>query len=717
MATKKQIPKKATAKPTNKKVIKKAGVKSASKKPPAKKAIATKKKAATKKPVAKKVIKKEIAKKVIKKAIAKKVIKKAVPKKTIKKAVPKKTLKNVVTKRLTKPPVKQVKKKTVAKKGTDNVSATKPSVVPVSPNVADTSTLPPMPVLSSAAPDFIVSGNNPAAPFALKVYRGEGMALVAMNWTNGKPPDNFVGFGIESREPGGAQFFPVSNRISFQNNDGSVNTAIKSSLLSPIQKFRWVHFPFHPDLPGLFTYRVTSVFMDANGVLTYGEKQEASIQLASETYPGVMNVGFTRGFIASQAFVSHFGQNGGVGTIIPKNGDDGMEFVPTDPKAPEALDWMGFEARRIMLTVLDEALGDPSAQVRVLAYDLNLPEIVDRCVKLGTRLKIIIDDSGKKADADSPETKAAKLLIASAGAANVQRQHMGGLQHSKTFAVKGDKVNVAIGGSTNMSWRGLFVQNNNVVLMRGPVPAQIYFDQFENSFNNPNNPVGFGKTPSADWNDLKLSGVNAKISFSPHSTTNAILGSIAEDISSTTSSLFYSLAFLYQTKGVIKDAIEKVTGKDIFVYGISDKKVGGLDIQSPNGNPPATFPATLMKNVPEPFLTESSGGNGIRLHHKFVVIDFNKPTARVYTGSYNFSTAADRKNNENLLMIQDQRVAVSYMIEGVTIFDHYEFRNAIANSPVKKIFLKTPPKGPGELPWWDKFYTNPEIARDRALFA
>ena len=46
------------------------------------------------------------------------------------------------------------------------------------------------------------------------------------------------------------------------------------------------------------------------------------------------------------------------------------------------------------------------------------------------------------------------------------------------------------------------------------------------------------------------------------------------------------------------------------------------------------------------------------MHHKFVVIDFDKPTARVYMGSYNFSTPADTKNGENLLLIRDRRIAV-----------------------------------------------------------
>jgi hypothetical protein len=45
--------------------------------------------------------------------------------------------------------------------------------------------------------DFQVIGTNPAALFSLKIHRGEGMALLAMNWKIGTPSKDFVGFAIE----------------------------------------------------------------------------------------------------------------------------------------------------------------------------------------------------------------------------------------------------------------------------------------------------------------------------------------------------------------------------------------------------------------------------------------------------------------------------------------------------------------------------------------
>ena len=121
--------------------------------------------------------------------------------------------------------------------------------------------------------EFQVSGNNDDALFTLKLHRGDGMCLVAMNWKKGTPPKDFVGFAIEYKEPAGEKFFSLKNRLCFPAADGDVNPNKLSTRLSPIQKFRWVHFPRNAELDGDFTYKVTPVFMNAKDELSYGEPQ------------------------------------------------------------------------------------------------------------------------------------------------------------------------------------------------------------------------------------------------------------------------------------------------------------------------------------------------------------------------------------------------------------------------------------------------------------
>jgi hypothetical protein len=638
-----------------------------------------------------------------------------------------KTASSTAKKGKPKPPAERTAKRQPAK-------AQPAKTPPVNTPASTTPTIPaPQPASAPANPqatapsDFQVEGTNANALFTLKVHRGVGMTLLAMNWKSGQPPQNFVGFAIEYQPPGASQFFALKNRVGFLDASGNVDPTALSTLQSPIQKFRWVHFPLDASLIGKFNYRITPMFMDSNNKLSGGETQLASIELASETYPGIANVTFTRGFISSQAFVDDYIKDGPINTLVAPSAKKGLDFKSTHPDSVKALAWMGFKARPAILGTLDAAIADNTAKVRVVAYDFNLPEIVDRLVKLGNRLKIIIDDSKGHGGPGTAETEAEGRLVTSAGRSNVKRQHMGSLQHNKTITVDGTSVKRVVCGSTNLSWRGFFVQSNNALILTGQTAVKLFSDAFDNYFDDakPNDVAGFGAKPSANWNDLGLPGIDAKVAFSPHSAANAKLDEIATDIKSkTTSSLLYSLAFLYEVPGAVRDAIEAATAdKDVFVYGISDKEVkgefGGVNVQDPSGNVAPVFATELAANVPEPFKSEPSGGTGTRMHHKFTVHDFDKPTARVYLGSYNFSVPADRENGENLLIIRDRRIAVAYMIEALSLFDHYSFRVAVKKSATKgeKLHLSRPPRASGEKPWWDDDYTVAHKIKDRELFS
>lgn len=568
--------------------------------------------------------------------------------------------------------------------------------------------------------NWSVSGNNVAAQFTLTIHRGESMVLLAMNWRKGMPPENFVGFAIEYKEPGGNVYFALKNRLSFPGVEADERGL--STLHSPIQKFRWVHFPRHAELAGEFTYKVTPVFMGEGNRLEYGEFQMARLTLGLETYVDELNVAFTRGYVSSQKFARSFLADGHrVATLLPARADEGLSFTPTHPKAAEALRWMGFEARNIILRVLDDAVADQSAQVSVIAYELNEPEVLARLLKLGKRLRIIIDDSDDHGLPHSAESLAASALEKTAGAGYVVRQDMASLQHNKTLVVDGDKCKAVVCGSTNFSWRGFFVQANNAIVLRGAKAVRVFGDAFETYFTSKDDAERFRTSVAAGWSDLSSQSVNAAVTFSPHGKNNRVLGAIARHLQEhTKSSVLFGLAFLSQAKdGAVQQAMTALTKKSsVFVYGMSDKEIG-MDLRMANGHMALVQPAILAQDVPEPFAQEVAGGGGVRLHHKFIVTDFDTPDARVYMGSFNFSEAADLNNGENLLVIHDRRVATAYMVEAIRIFDHYEFRvrHAAAKEKNTRLTLKLPPDSSAKKPWWHADWTEPLKIRDRELFS
>ena len=71
------------------------------------------------------------------------------------------------------------------------------------------------------------------------------------------------------------------------------------------------------------------------------------------------------------------------------------------------------------------------------------------------------------------------------------------------------------------------------------------------------------------------------------------------------------------------------------------------------------------------------------------------------------------------MLIRDRRIAVSYMIQALSLFDHYQFRvlQKDAKKKKKKLELALPPRKPGELAWWAEDYTDRRKIRDRELFS
>src|SRR5208282_2364975 len=127
--------------------------------------------------------------------------------------------------------------------------------------------------------------------------------------------------------------------------------------------------------------------------------------------------------------------------------------------------WLGFEAYELIFGILDEVVADQSLSLDFFAYDLNEPDIVSRLVKIGKRLRAIVDNSKDHSASTTAESQAAQRFATSAGADNVKRMHFHNLQHNKVLIVKKDgKPIKVLFGSTNFSFRGLYIQANNALV-------------------------------------------------------------------------------------------------------------------------------------------------------------------------------------------------------------------------------------------------------------
>jgi len=571
--------------------------------------------------------------------------------------------------------------------------------------------------------------------FSMKVWRGERMSLLGFDVQN--PSPDLVGFTIECREPGAADFAPLLNRLAFQYPTSAavdVTGARKfPSTDAPFQKFRWVHFPFEPR-QGTYTYRATMKHMPQDNVLKDGTSIQLDISLDPVTYDGFLDVGFTRGFASSQAFVDKFPTGTDLDTvgkkIIPSTADAGLGFQKyTGPivGGGDIYSWMGFEAHDLIFQFLQDAAADPTIRLDVFAYDFNEPDLLARLEALGGRVRAIIDDSDKHGLPTSAETQAATRLSASAGAGNVKRTHFINLQHNKVFIAKRNGVAFKVlAGSTNFSFRGIYIQSNNVLVFSDATVAGLYGSVFEAAFQDPST---FADNDLASkWHLVQAAGKPAvQFAFSPHHSADMSLNPIRGAVDQATSSVLYAVAFLYQIKnGATKEAFARLIQRPIFSYGVSDKK-GQLEVVKPDGSLGLVDFEYLAKTSPQPFKKEWSGGAGINIHHKFVVTDFSLPTAKVFTGSSNLSPSGETGNGDSLMMISDQKIALGYAIEALRVFDHLHFRTLMqsvatpppaGSPPPEPLKLRKPTAISGKPAWFPAYYVaDSQKERDRKLFS
>jgi hypothetical protein len=114
--------------------------------------------------------------------------------------------------------------------------------------------------------------------------------------------------------------------------------------------------------------------------------------------------------------------------------------------------------------------------------------------------------------------------------------------------------------------------------------------------------------PSADWNDLGLPGIDAKVAFSPQSATNAKLGGIADDIRRTgrrrCSTRSHSCTKRSASCSMPSRPSPPTT---IFLSTAFQTESRWTEGAGPSRN---VAPEALSANVPEPFKSEPKGGGG-----------------------------------------------------------------------------------------------------------
>jgi len=470
-----------------------------------------------------------------------------------------------------------------------------------------------------------------------------------------------------------------------------------------------VHQGLKP-LFGQYTYTVTPRYFDDRGSLRpLDPTLAASVDILVENFKkGSLTVGFTRGFVQSQAFVRHFGRDArirpeGHELLFDTSQVSGTNAAGEKFTFEQQYEWLGFTARKLILDLLDEVIGDDTLSIDAFAYDLNEPDICKKLLALGKakRIRIILDNASlhHNTQEPTPEDDFEGRFLKTPSKDKIRRGKFGRFAHDKVFIVSDSNgPRTVLTGSTNFSVTGLYVNSNHVLVFEDAGVAKTYAGVFQESWDDHVKGAAFAKSEWAvsEFPFKQASLPNMVITFSPHEQEFArkILDGIVLRVAQEGKMPKHSGSVLFAVMQIdtttaenpVYAALNEVhKSQTIFSFGISDrsdgialyplgKKTGVLV----TGRPGSTV-------LPPPFDQVPGVGSGHQVHHKFVVCGFNGGDPVVYCGSSNLALKGEQVNGDNLLAIRDEDVATAFAIEALALVDHFNFLDrAVAGPKAKK---------------------------------
>ena len=286
-------------------------------------------------------------------------------------------------------------------------------------------------------------------------------------------------------------------------------------------------------------------------------------------------------------------------------------------------------------TVLKNMIDRSSGEILGAFYELSSPVIIASLVnahKRGVDVKMVIDT-------DNMHEKEFREII-SAGIPVVDDQRSG-IMHNKFCIIDGDTVWT---GSYNLTKNGGFRNNNNAIVVYSKELADIFRAEFFEMFTHRvfGNRKEYMPLPFlSNKYYVAIQGTSINAYFSPDDNIERI---IIKRLRKAKKNIHF-MAFSFTSDGIGEEII-RAHKRGVLVKGIFEKRGTGTRYSE--------FVKMKLEGVPV-----VRDKNPYAMHHKVIIID----EKIVITGSYNYSKSASKKNDENILIIDNKEIAIKYVKE------------------------------------------------------
>jgi phosphatidylserine/phosphatidylglycerophosphate/cardiolipin synthase-like enzyme len=311
-------------------------------------------------------------------------------------------------------------------------------------------------------------------------------------------------------------------------------------------------------------------------------------------------------------------------------GNGAIQVWFTDPEgirsSPEPLD------------ALLEAVNSAQKSLDIAIYNFSEPSLANALIRAknrGVQVRLVMESD------NLPKPVPQRLLSANIP---IKGDGLDSLMHDKFMVVDGKTLLV---GSANFTDNGLNTDNNFIVQIDNPDLAEAYSQEFESMFSEKH----FGDTDlqSSLRTDFKPGGIPVEVYFSPE---DGISHHLLDLVGQANKSVHF-LAYTFTLDELGQELVDKhQSGVD--VRGVFE----GDMLPGSTGSEFDLFRRAGMD-------VRLDGNYGL-MHEKLMVIDGET----VALGSYNFTRAADDRNDENILIIHDPLLACFFEVEFRDIFDN-----------------------------------------------
>ena len=498
----------------------------------------------------------------------------------------------------------------------------------------------------------------------VQLIAGTNTVLLAMDMDDATRK-GCLGFAIQRTDHTEDEKAWMRGQKIFDATDGGVAAGGDASTREqPIQGFQWCDFTAKPGYD--YTYRVVPLYGTPKALT---EGKSVSVKISTEpNNDGTHGVYFNRGACSSQAYAKKF-----------KN-------KPPGEVGQAAYEWLSRGLFEGLVGFIERAK-DENYELHGAIYEYQWPEALEALREArgrGAKVKVVYD-------AIPGDTHPKKKNVAAITKAKLKQVSIpktkGTIMHNKFLVLSHKGKSVAVWtGSTNWTENGIFGHSNCAHVLEDATIATEYLGYWTQlsgdkaSEANRNWIDENAPNPPSPWTD------DVVAVFSPRNNLS-VLEWYAKIVGTAKSALFMTFAF--GMNKLFLDYYEKNDG--ILKYALMEKEGNGkqlaqgkIDIRRVRrrANVIVAVANNLRLNILDRWVAERrslSEENNIKwIHTKYALVDPLGPKPVVITGSANFSKASTESNDENMLVIRNnKRVAEIYLTEFMRLHSHYAFREAV----------------------------------------